>query len=36
MINEFQNDSDDHLKDNAYKNAFLLLFHRIYFNRSEK
>ena len=36
MISEFQNDFNDHLKDNAYKNAFLVLFHRIYFNRSGK
>ena len=27
MISEFQNDFKDHLKDNAYKNAFLLLSH---------
>ena len=34
MINEFQNDFNDHLTDNAYKNAFLLLFHHIHFNQS--
>ena len=34
MISEFQNDFNDHLKHNAYKNAFSLLFHRIQFNRS--
>ena len=34
MISEFQNNFSDHLKDNAYQNTFLLLFHRIHFNRS--
>ena len=34
MISEVQNDFNDNLKDNAYKNAFLLLSHSIYFNRS--
>ena len=34
MISEFQNDFNNHLQDNAYKNAFLLLPNRIYFNRS--
>ena len=34
MISELQNDFNDHLKDNAYKNAFSLLFHRMHFNRS--
>ena len=34
MISEFQNNFSDHLKDNAYQNAFSLLFHRIHFNRS--
>ena len=34
MISELQNDFNDHLKDNAYKNAFSLLFHRIHFNLS--
>ena len=34
MISEFQNDFNNHLKDNANKNAFSLLFHRIHFNRS--
>ena len=36
MISEFQNDFNDHLKYNAYKNVFSSLFHRIHFNRSWK
>ena len=34
MISEFQNNFSDYLKDNAYQNAFSLLFHCIHFNRS--
>ena len=34
MISELQNDFNDHLKYDAYKNAFSLLFHRIHFNQS--
>ena len=34
MISEFQNNFNDHLKYNAHKNVFSLLFHRIHFNRS--
>ena len=34
MISEFQNNFNDHLEENSYKNEFSLLFHRIHFNRS--
>ena len=34
MISEFQNDFNDHLRDNWYKNKFSLLFHGIHLNRS--
>ena len=36
MISEFQNDFNDHLEENAYKDALSLLFRRIHFNRSLK
>ena len=36
MISEYQNDFYGYLKNNAYKNAFSLLFHGIRFNRSLK
>ena len=34
MISELRNDFNDHLKYDAYKNAFSLLFHRTHFNQS--
>ena len=34
MISEYQNDIYGCLKDNAYKNAFSLLFNQVRFDRS--